>query len=511
MPLESSGFAALGVSEKLVEALTRRGITIPSPIQAQAIPHAIDGKDVVGIAQTGTGKTFAFGLPTLMRISRTKGQALILLPTRELALQVDEELKKAAMGFGLRTAVVIGGASMGMQKRELGAKPHVIVATPGRLNDHLEQRTMKLDLVNTLILDEADRMLDMGFWPQIRHILDLIPKERQTMLFSATMPKEIMDLASKHMRTPIRIEVAPQGSTADRVEQEIVIVEKRAKFAELKEILEAELGSVLVFTRMKFGAKRLALQLVKAGFSADEIHGDRSLSQRKMALANFKSGKVRVLVATDIAARGIDVKGIALVVNFDLPDQTEDYVHRIGRTGRAGETGKAVSFVQPDEKNEIRLIERLIRTTLKSRVSTNKPEALVPGAYIEREPARGYRGGQSSGRSSGGYGRNAAPARSSGNAYPARTGSSYPARTSTGNAYPARTGTSAPARTGNSYGSRSAGSTGSTGSTNSSRPPYKGGSRGKKPPARAKDPVENHPERYQPPTSWRRGKTKRPI
>lgn len=465
----SNGFAALGVSEKLVAALERRNITTPSPIQTQAIPPAIEGKDVVGIAQTGTGKTFAFGLPALMRISRSKGLALILLPTRELALQVDEELRKVAGGFGLRSAVIIGGASMGRQKQELFRKPHVIIATPGRLIDHMEQRSLSLNQVNTLILDEADRMLDMGFWPQIRRIIEAVPTDRQTMLFSATMPREVMELASKHMHTPVRIEIAPQGTTAERVEQEVVIVDRRAKNQELEEILTAQTGSVLVFTRMKFGAKRLAAALRRMGFTADELHGDRSLAQRKKALADFKTGKVRVLVATDIAARGIDVKGIALVVNYDLPDQTEDYVHRIGRTGRAGKAGRAVSFVQPDEMGDLRMIERLIRTQLPSRRSGKKPEA--PSAAHSDQGTRRDRTGDRPHRYTSVRQRDAREERRASEG----SSSSDDRRTHRG---------------------------GSSRGNTQSRGPKRFNERSR----RSTDPVEGHPERYQPPAGFKRGK-----
>ena len=375
-PLSNTpSFNGLGIAPGLLSILEKLKFTTPTPIQYQAIPAAIEGKDVVGIAQTGTGKTLAFGLPMIQRLAQTKGRGLILLPTRELALQVEESLKQFGSPLGLRTAVLIGGAAMGPQVAALRRDPHVVIATPGRLIDHLEQKTLKLERVCILVLDEADRMLDMGFWPQIKRILTTVPADRQTMLFSATLSKEIMEVATKNMKIPLRIEVAPQGSTAERVTQEIFMVHKDDKIRLLEKVLGEYRGSVIVFSRTKHGASKIMRSVKQMGHTASEIHSNRSLHQRKEALLGFKSGKYRVLVATDIAARGIDVQGIELVVNFDLPSQSADYVHRIGRTGRAGAEGHAISFALPAEKFEVRQIERLIRKPL---AVTKMPTDLPP-------------------------------------------------------------------------------------------------------------------------------------
>ncbi len=358
------GFNDLGLSPKLVEVVTKVGYTVPTPIQERAIPLVAEHQDVVGIAQTGTGKTLAFGLPMLQNISRRQGQGLVLVPTRELALQVHETLHKIGTFFGLRTAVLIGGAGFTPQVQSLRKKPHIIVATPGRLNDHVERKTVTFEQIRVVVLDEADRMLDIGFAPQIKRILNLLPKDRQTLLFSATMPQEIAELAATYLKHPLRVEVAPAGTASEKVEQTTYLVPKTAKAALLESILTDQVGSVLVFTRTKFGAKKLTAQLIRKGFTAAEIHSNRSLGQRRRALDGFKSGEYRVLVATDIAARGIDVKGIALVVNYDLPDNPEDYVHRIGRTGRAGHHGHAITFVGEDERSDLKAIERLIKKQL---------------------------------------------------------------------------------------------------------------------------------------------------
>jgi ATP-dependent RNA helicase RhlE len=383
---QSASFDALGIAPRILDVLEKLKFTAPTPIQHQAIPSALDGKDVVGIAQTGTGKTLAFGIPMIQRLAVNKGQGLIVLPTRELALQVDDTLRKVGAPLGLKTAVLIGGISLYPQVQRLKMNPHIIVATPGRLVDHMEQKTLSLKQVNIVVLDEADRMFDIGFAPQIKRILNAVPKERQTMLFSATMPEAIAAIASQHMKLPIRIEVAPAGTAATRVEQEVFIVDKEAKIRLLEKMLIDEPGSVLVFSRTKHGAKRMTVALRAMGYAAAEIHSNRSLAQRREALDGFKSGKYRVLVATDIAARGIDVTGISLVINYDLPDNSEDYVHRIGRTGRAGRSGRAVSFAAPHERSDIRSIERLIRKTL----PVIALPALPPKRALPPPPARGF-------------------------------------------------------------------------------------------------------------------------
>ncbi|MBI4280820.1 DEAD/DEAH box helicase [Candidatus Uhrbacteria bacterium] len=368
-------FFGLGIAPNLLDILQKLKFTRPTPIQEKAIPLGIQGADLVGIAQTGTGKTLAFAIPMLQRISAVGGRGLVLLPTRELALQVEETIRKLGGRFGLRTAVLIGGASMNMQKQALRKNPHILVATPGRLIDHLTQKTAVLDLVGMLVLDEADRMLDMGFAPQIKRILALIPRERQTMLFSATMPREIAEMAAQYMKLPVRVEIAPAGTAAELVDQEIFVVPKHDKIRLLEKILEDCRGTVLVFSRTKHGAKKITRAVREMGHTAAEIHSNRSLSQRREALQGFKSGQYRVLVATDIAARGIDVTGIELVVNFDLPDQAEDYVHRIGRTGRAGRAGRAVSFATPEQRSDIQQIERLVRLRLPIRALPELPGA----------------------------------------------------------------------------------------------------------------------------------------
>ncbi|TAL20005.1 DEAD/DEAH box helicase [Patescibacteria group bacterium] len=362
---QAGTFYGLGIAPQLLDILQKQRFTVPTPIQQKAIPVALEGKDLIGIAQTGTGKTLAFAVPMLQRLAGVKGRGLILLPTRELALQVDEVLVKIGRLLGLYTAVLIGGASMNNQIAALRRNPHIIVATPGRLIDHLDQRTISLDNVRILILDEADRMLDMGFAPQIKKILNRVPRDRQTMLFSATMPPAISSLAAEYLRLPLRVEVAPAGTAAERVDHELFIVEKNDKPRLLEKVLEQYRGTVLVFSRTKHGARKLTRSVKAKGTNAAEIHANRTLNQRKEALQGFKTGRYRVLIATDIAARGIDVTGIELVVNYDLPDRAEDYVHRIGRTGRAGRPGKAISFATPDQQKDVRDIERLVRFELR--------------------------------------------------------------------------------------------------------------------------------------------------
>jgi len=396
------GFGNLGIAPNLLQILDKLHFIIPTPIQRQAIPTALEGKDVVGIAQTGTGKTLAFGLPILQRLGTKKGQGLILLPTRELALQVNEMLQQIGSQLGLRTVVLIGGSSMSGQLRMLSRKPHIIIATPGRLVDHLEHKTVSLNGISVLVLDEADRMLDIGFAPQIKRIIAAIPIERQTMLFSATMPAAIAALAARHMKMPVRIEVAPSGTTVAQIEQEIFIASPEIKLQLLEKVLSDNHGSVLIFSRTKIGAKRIAAAVRAMGHTAAEIHSNRSLAQRKAALAGFKSGAFRVLAATDIASRGIDVIGISLVINYDLPEQAEDYVHRIGRTGRAGQTGKAISFVSPIQKGDVRQIERLIRKTLPViALPTLPPRRVAPARKLEHTGVRENNRGSNSGKRGG--------------------------------------------------------------------------------------------------------------
>ncbi len=360
----NTSFYGLGIAPKILEVLDRMKFTVPTPIQHKAIPIATEGKDIIGIAQTGTGKTLAFAIPIIQRLSQRKGRCLVLVPTRELAIQVDETFQKLAPLFGMRSTVLIGGASMHLQIQALRRNPRILIATPGRLIDHMGQRTILLADVNILVLDEADRMLDMGFSPQIEQILKYIPRDRQTMLFSATIPPEVIAMGTAHMKLPINIEVAPSGTTVERVIQELFIVNKESKRRLLSKLLAQYHGSVLLFSRTKIGAVKITRFIREMGYRAAEIHSNRSLSQRREALEGFKTGKYRVLVATDIAARGIDVRGIELVINYDLPEDAENYVHRIGRTARAGHEGRAISFATPEQGNDIKNIERIIKMAL---------------------------------------------------------------------------------------------------------------------------------------------------
>ncbi len=362
--VQGVSFYGLGIAPKILDILERIKFKVPTPIQLKAIPLAIEGKDVVGIAQTGTGKTHSFAIPMVQRLAQKKGIGLVLAPTRELAIQIDEAFQGIVHQFGMRTACLIGGAPMEPQVQALRKNPRIVIATPGRLIDHIGQWNLLPDDVTMLVLDEADRMLDMGFAPQIEKILRFIPKERQTMLFSATMPKEIMGIAAKYMKLPVSVEIAPSGTTVELVTQELFIVKREAKQRLLSKILAQYHGAILLFSRTKHNAKKLTRSIREMGHSAAEIHSNRSLVQRREALEGFKSGKYKVLVATDIAARGIDVTGIELVLNYDLPEDAQNYVHRIGRTARAGHKGHAISFATPDQSHDVRDIEKLIRITL---------------------------------------------------------------------------------------------------------------------------------------------------
>lgn len=364
----SRGFRNLGLSASLLSLIDRLGFHTPSPIQEAAIPVAASGRDIVGIAQTGTGKTLAFGLPMAMRLH--KGEfGLVVAPTRELAIQIEETFHS----LEVKTALLIGGAPMPKQVGQLKARPTVIIATPGRLLDHMNQKTVDLRRTSIVVLDEADRMLDMGFAPVIHKILDATPLQRQTMMFSATMPKEIEELAAKYLRKPARVEVAPPGTPIELIEQELILLAKDEKPAMLNSLVAENTGSILVFTRTRHGARKIAKGLRSVGHSATEIHSDRTLAQRKAALHGFKTGINRILVATDIAARGIDVKEISLVLNYDVPENPEDYLHRIGRTGRAGHKGKAITLATPEQHKDIRDIEKLMNKPLRP----TKPSAKV--------------------------------------------------------------------------------------------------------------------------------------
>ena len=374
-------FSGFGLADPIQRALADRNHVEPTPIQARAIPELLAGRDLLGIAQTGTGKTAAFALPILDRLSRGRGKrrlprALILAPTRELAIQIGEEFRAYARHLQLRHTVIFGGVGQKPQVNALRRGVDIVAATPGRLLDLMDQGLLKLGEVEVLVLDEADRMLDMGFVRDVRKIIAALPRKRQSLLFSATMPTGVARLSDSILRNPVRVEVAPQSTPVANVQQRVYHVGSREKQTLLNEILKDQaLSRVLIFTRTKHRANRVTQQLDKAGFRADVIHGNKSQGARQLALKRFRAGKVRVLVATDIAARGIDVEGITHVVNYDLPNEPESYVHRIGRTARAGAGGFAFSFCDPQERTHLRGIECLIRNRLTVAGDGITPEA----------------------------------------------------------------------------------------------------------------------------------------
>jgi len=411
-------FESLGLRAELQRVVSEQGYSTPTPIQSQAIPLVLEGRDIMGGAQTGTGKTASFTLPLLQNLMSSgqvphdkpgKGRrairALLLTPTRELAAQVADSVQTYGRHLPLRSTVVFGGVSIRPQIQKLRNGIDILVATPGRLLDHVGQNTVNLSKVDILVLDEADRMLDMGFIHDIRKILSLLPKQRQTLLFSATFSSEIKRLATDFLRSPALIEVAQRNTTAERITQVVHPVDKRRK----RELLSYLIGSnnwqqILVFTRTKHGANRLSEQLITDGITAAAIHGNKSQGARTKALADFKSGKVRVLAATDIAARGLDIDQLPHVVNFELPNVPEDYVHRIGRTGRAGNEGEAMSLVCVDELKLLKDIERLIKRDIPNSVI----DGFAPDPSIKAEPINKGRGKpQSSSRKRGGNGNSA--------------------------------------------------------------------------------------------------------
>ncbi|PPR61651.1 MAG: ATP-dependent RNA helicase RhlE [Alphaproteobacteria bacterium MarineAlpha4_Bin2] len=371
--MKTTDFAGLGLIEPLTRAVLTQGYTTPTPIQAKSIPELLGHADLLGIAQTGSGKTAAFVLPILQHLVKNRGRAsrkgalaLILAPTRELALQIGESVAAYAKHLRLRHTVILGGVNQRPQVKALTSGVDILVATPGRLLDLKEQQHVHLNDVAHLVLDEADRMLDMGFIKDVRKIVRATPNDRQTLLFSATMPKEISRLANDILFEPVRVDVAPKTITPDKVEQRIIHVPAAKKGALLADLLvDASFQRVIVFTRTKHRANRVAKQLYQAGVEAAAIHGNKSQSARQRALDGFKSHAVRVLVATDIAARGIDIDDVTHVINFDLPNEPESYVHRIGRTARAGADGMAISFCDPAEREHLRDIERLIGLRIK--------------------------------------------------------------------------------------------------------------------------------------------------
>ncbi len=368
-------FSDLGLAEPILRALNARNHVTPTPIQAKAIPELLAGSDMLGIAQTGTGKTAAFALPILHQLSRSEGadrprgprlpRALILAPTRELASQIAEEFRAYGKHLHLRQTVIFGGVGQGPQVNALSRGVDIVIATPGRLLDLMNQRRLKLDAIEFVVLDEADRMLDMGFVHDVKKIIAALPQDRQSLLFSATMGGDIVRLSGDILSDPVRIEVAPQATPVERIEQRVYHIDQRAKRRLLKDVLEdPALSRVIVFTRTKHRANRVAEQLDNDGVDAEAIHGNKSQGARQRALKRFSSGDARVLVATDIAARGIDVDNVTHVINFELPNEPENYVHRIGRTARAGAEGIALSFCDQTERAYLRDIERLIKSRL---------------------------------------------------------------------------------------------------------------------------------------------------
>jgi ATP-dependent RNA helicase RhlE len=367
-------FADLNLHSTILDAIRDAGYTSPTPIQREAIPIALNGRDIMGLAQTGTGKTAAFTLPIIERLidGPRRTRALILTPTRELCVQVEESFRKYARHGEISVVAVYGGVPLDPQEKTLRAGVDVVVATPGRLIDHLDRQNVVFDDLEVLVLDEADRMLDMGFAPQINRIVDQVPAYRQTLLFSATMPPEVEALARKYLRKPIVVQVGVRSAAASTVTHAVYPVPREKKNALLVQLLTGSVhDSVLIFSRTKHGADRIVRDLETAGVSATAMHADKSQSQRTKALQDFKDGKISVLVATDIAQRGLDISGITHVINYDVPQQAEDYVHRIGRTGRAAKEGDAYTFMSPDEIGMVRTIERMIGTPI--------PRISVPG------------------------------------------------------------------------------------------------------------------------------------
>jgi ATP-dependent RNA helicase DeaD len=360
--MSDNGFDAFGLPPKLAHALARMKFTTPTPIQEQTIPLALQGRDVLGSAQTGTGKTGAFGIPLIAGLmNRPDAAALVMTPTRELAVQVMAALEPMIPTVDIRTAVLIGGEAMPRQLSQLRAGPRLIVGTPGRINDHLERGSLKLGNVRFLVLDETDRMLDMGFGIQIERILKHVPDERQTMLFSATLPHNITKLSGKYMKDPVRVAVGSTVAPAANLKQEVINVTDSEKYDRLLKELETRKGTVIIFIKTKHGTERMAKRLNGAGLAADAIHGDLQQRRRDRVILQFREKKFRILVATDVAARGLDIPHIAHVINYDMPQAPEDYIHRIGRTARAGAEGSAISFVTPADNQKWRAIERLMR------------------------------------------------------------------------------------------------------------------------------------------------------
>lgn len=403
-------FSQLGLSKALLDTLDQLHLTTPTPIQVQAIPLVLEGRDVIGLAQTGTGKTAAFSLPILHRLAPgkraapKKARVLILSPTRELSAQIAKSVKDYGRKLNMSSTVVVGGVSIRPQIKALASGVDILIATPGRLMDLIEQRAVSLNEIEVVVLDEADQMLDIGFMPAIKRLLAMTPNSRQTLLFSATMPKEIRELSARHLKNPAEVSVIPAKKTADRVAHTVMHIQTPAKMGALASLIRGRPGErVIVFTRTKRGADKAAKRLEADGINAAAIHGNKSQGQRERALAGFRAGTVPVLIATDIAARGIDVPGVSLVVNYELPNVPEVYVHRIGRTARAGAEGTAVTFCAPDERSLLRDIEKMLKVAIPVE---NAPEGTYSDALadpdgdfapIKRGP-RGQRPGQRPGQ-----------------------------------------------------------------------------------------------------------------
>ncbi|RAN32258.1 hypothetical protein HY3_02730 [Hyphomonas pacifica] len=410
--IELTQFTDLGLAEPILRAIKAEGYTKPTPIQAEAIPTLLTGRDLVGIAQTGTGKTAAFVLPLLSRLAANPGRPekksariLILAPTRELAAQIAESVRVYGSQMKLTTTTVVGGVKPGGQVRALARGVDVLVATPGRLLDHMDTGAVTLRTTEAVVLDEADQMMDMGFLPAIRKVMKALPTRRQTLLFSATMPKEIRALASDFLHEPAEVSVTPVSKPAERIDQAVYFVKGDSKPRLLAEVLSGDdMDRAIVFTRTKHGADKVVRHLANEGLYAEAIHGNKSQNQRIRALEAFKSGKAPILVATDIAARGIDVDGVSHVVNFDMPNLPESYVHRIGRTARAGRSGIALSFVGNDERAYLRDIEKLIKRKIDTLDTPDESMALdlslpeEPGPHSKQSRGRGQGGGRRQGQ-----------------------------------------------------------------------------------------------------------------
>ncbi|MBU3032122.1 DEAD/DEAH box helicase [Paracoccus marinaquae] len=392
-------FNELGLNARMVSRLDAVGLTKPTPIQEQAIPQALQGRDILGIAQTGTGKTAAFGIPLVVALSKTperpaprSARGLVLAPTRELAGQIVQSLQ--GLTKDLRITLVVGGKSINAQAEKLARGTDILVATPGRLIDLMDRRSIDLGQTRFLVLDEADQMLDIGFIHALRRIAPMLSTDRQTMMFSATMPQAMAELSCQYLDKPIRIEVSPPGKVADKVTHSVHFVPKDQKQDLLIELLDGHRDDrALVFSRTKHGAERLMKHLDRAGFAATSIHGNKSQGQRDRAIAAFKAGSVRVLVATDVAARGIDIPGVGHVYNYDLPNVPENYVHRIGRTARAGHSGRAIAFCASDEVAELKAIERVLGTLVE--IAGGRPWDAVTGASQKKKRTRPRSAGRS--------------------------------------------------------------------------------------------------------------------